>query len=167
MAMDMTARWALPLLFPGQAQKELFHNEAMVLIDALLYGQVESADIATPPGAPAIGQCWIVASGASGTWAERAGQIACWTEGGWRFVAPRPGLTIRVADRQHDMAYTGSSWNDGPLRADGLYVAGSKVVGERAEAITVPAGGTTVDTESRSAIAAILAALRAHGLIAS
>ena len=32
--MDGTPRWALPFLFAGQAQKEMFHNEALVRIDA-------------------------------------------------------------------------------------------------------------------------------------
>ena len=33
---DATARLALPFIAPGQAQKELFHNEALTRIDALL-----------------------------------------------------------------------------------------------------------------------------------
>lgn len=34
MSMETTARLGLPLLAPGQAQKELFHNEALALVDA-------------------------------------------------------------------------------------------------------------------------------------
>lgn len=90
--MDGTARWALPLLFAGQAQKEITHNEALVLIDALLHARVESADLASPPGTPLVGQCWIVADGATGDWAGKMGAIALWTEGGWRFVPPSAGL---------------------------------------------------------------------------
>lgn len=33
---DATARFAFPLIAPGQAQKELFHNEALARVDALL-----------------------------------------------------------------------------------------------------------------------------------
>ncbi|MFZ2995093.1 DUF2793 domain-containing protein [Sphingobium sp.] len=165
MTMETTPRWALPLLLAGQAQKELFHNEALVRIDALLHGRVESADVASPPSAPTIGQCWIVADGASGDWSGQAGAIACWSEGGWRFVPARAGLCVDVADRDHAMMYDAGGWRDAPLRADGLYMAGQKVVGARQDAIAVPAGGANVDAEARSSISAILAVLQAHGLI--
>lgn len=41
------------------------------------------------------------------------------------------------------------------------------VVNEQQAAITDPTGGGTVDTQARTAIIAILDALRAHGLISS
>ena len=34
--MTKTARWALPLLEAGQAQKEMGHNEALAAIDLLM-----------------------------------------------------------------------------------------------------------------------------------
>ncbi|HLZ79899.1 MAG TPA: hypothetical protein VKQ09_11235 [Sphingomonas sp.] len=37
---DATTRFALPLIAPGQAQKELFHNEALARVDALLQPSV-------------------------------------------------------------------------------------------------------------------------------
>lgn len=167
MTMDATARWALPLLFAGQAQKEIFHNEALTAIDALLHGIAESADLAAPPESPIAGQCWIVADGASGAWAGRANSVACWSEGGWRFFDARPGLSVLVGDRGHRMSWDGTAWRDESLRADGLYLAGLRVVGEQKAAIATPAGGATIDDNARTTIAAILTALRDHGLIAS
>lgn len=167
MTMDMTPRWSLPLLFAGQAQKEVIHNEALVRIDALLHGRAESADVASPPSAPMIGQCWIVAAGASGEWTGHVGDVACWSEGGWRFVPPRAGLVIDIADRGHAMTYGVAGWRDGAVRDYGFHVAGQKVVGSRQAAIADPDGGAIIDAESRSSIAAILTALSAHGLIAA
>jgi hypothetical protein len=167
MAMDMTVRWAMPKLFAGQAQKEVFHNEALVRIDALLHGRVESADVAVPPATPVPGQCWIVAAGASGDWAGQVGCVACWTDGGWRFVVPRAGLSMDVADRGHAVFHDGSAWRDVAVRGDGLYLDGDKVVGARQGAIVAPTGGATIDTEARSTLTAILVALRTHGLIES
>lgn len=164
--MEQTPRWTLPLLVAGQAQKEYFHNEALVRIDALLHGRAESADVATPPSAPTIGQCWIVATGASGAWEGQDGALACWTDGGWRFVPARAGLCVAVADRDHDMRHDGSGWHDAVVRSDGLYIDGQKIIGPRAAAIAVPAAGTIVDVEARAAISAILTAMQAHGLIA-
>lgn len=165
MTQDATPRWDLPLLHAGQAQKELFHNEALARIDMLLHGAVKSADLTEPPMSYAIGDCWIVADGADGVWAGQGGAIACWTEGGWRFVTPRAGLAIGVADRGHAMIHDGTAWIDGPIRADGVHVGGYRVVGARVAAIADPAGGSTIDEGSRDAIAAILAELRNHGLI--
>jgi hypothetical protein len=47
-----------------------------------------------------------------------------------------------------------------------ITVAGTKVVGAQGLAVADAAGGTTVDTEARAALNALLARLRAHGLIA-
>ena len=163
--MDMTPRWALPLLHAGQAQKEIFHNEALALVDALLHGVAQSADLATPPGDPVVGQCWIVATGASGEWTDHAGMVACWTEGGWRFVAPRRGLSLHVADGEQALFHDGGEWRASPVRPDGLYLGEERVVGVRAGAIGDVSGGSVIDVEARLTIAAILMALRTHGLI--
>ncbi|WP_313333127.1 DUF2793 domain-containing protein [Sphingobium yanoikuyae] len=165
MTNETSDRWALPLLHAGQAQKEMMHNEALARIDMLLHGVAESADLAVPPTAPVAGQCWIVAAGARGAWAGREEDVAGWTEGGWRFVAPRPGLRLEVADRGHAMVHDGTAWQDSAVRGDGFYVDDQQIVGARLAAIAPPTDGTTVDVESRGAIAAILAALQAHGLI--
>lgn len=165
--MDATPRWSLPLLFAGQAQKEIFHNEALWRIDMLVGGAVESADMAMAPANPVIGACWIVGAGADGEWEGHVDAIACWTEGGWRFVPPRVGLSVLVSDRGHSMTFDGMAWADDALRADGLYVDGGRVVGPQQAAINAPGGGSTVDAEARAAVSAILGVLRSHGLIAN
>ena len=165
MTSDATPRWALPQLFAGQAQKEVFHNEALARIDMLLHGAVESADEDVPPTSPDDGQCWIVADGASGSWFGQDGSVACWTGGGWRFAAPRVGLTLRVVDRGHMMYFDGSDWQDAAVRGDGFYVGGERVAGTRQPAIANPVGGSSIDSEARSSLVAILNAMRSHGLI--
>lgn len=165
MTTDATPRWALPHLFAGQAQKEVFHNEALARIDMLLHGQAESADEDAPPLSPDEGQCWIVAEGASGSWLGQDGSVACWTGGGWRFATPRVGLSLWVVDRGHWMHFDGGDWQDAAVRGDGLYVGGVRVAGTRQAAIADPVGGGTIDNEARSSIAAILSAMRSHGLI--
>jgi hypothetical protein len=165
MTTDATPRWALPHLFAGQAQKEVFHNEALARIDMLLHGQAESADENTPPPSPDEGQCWIVADDASGSWAGQEGSVACWTEGGWRFVAPRAGLSLWISDRGHQMQFDGGEWRDAAVRDDGLYVGGVRIAGTRQPTIADPLGGSSIDDEARSSIAAILSAMRSHGLI--
>ena len=89
---DTSARFAWPFILPGQAQKEAYHNEALSLIDAALHAAVQEDPVATPPAGPEEGRCWIVADGATGAWTDRTDSLACWTGGGWRFVAPLPGM---------------------------------------------------------------------------
>lgn len=163
---EITDRYALPLLQVGQAQKEVTHNEAVAGIDALLHLAVETATRTLPPVAPAIGQAWIVAAGASGEWAGRAAMIAIFGSAGWRYTAPRQGCVAWLGDVQRFTVFTASGWRD-----DGWPVAALKV-GTRTllagPATTVPAvsGGAVVDVEARTALAALIAGLRAQGLVA-
>lgn len=165
--MAQTERLGLPLLAAGQAQKDITHNEALGLLDIAVQLVVESADIAVPPGAPEPGRCWIVATGGSGDWAGQDGAIAGWTAAGWLFARPAPGWRAWAEDRANMIRFDGSDWIDEGARDDGFYVDGLRVVGDRQAAIGEPAGGATQDGEARAAVAAILLALRAHGLIAS
>ena len=105
------------------------------------------------------------ADGASGSWLGQDGSVACWTGGGWRFAAPRAGLTLRVVDRGHMMYFDGSDWQDAAVRGDGFYVGGERVAGTRQPAIANPVGGSSIDSEARSSLVAILNAMRSHGLI--
>ncbi|HEY0327055.1 MAG TPA: DUF2793 domain-containing protein [Allosphingosinicella sp.] len=162
---ERSARFDLPLLQPGQAQKEVFHNEALAAIDLLLEAAVEGGPVAAPPASPEIGQCWIAAAGATGAWVGQDHRIAGWTAGGWRFLAPQPGT--RVWDKSAELwrHWDGSVWSDGSLPAASLVIAGQQVVGSRQPAVASPSGGTIIDAEARAAVASLIVALETHGLI--
>lgn len=162
---DTSARFALPYILPGQAQKELFHNEALASVDALLHPAVESGPVAAPPAEPAVGQCWLVASGGEGAWAGRDGNLAAWTEGGWRFAAPVQGMSAWNKAAGLPLQWTGAAWREGEIHGSGIYVSGQQVVGERQPSVPSPSGGTIIDAEARSAIDSVIVALRSHGLI--
>ncbi len=165
--MTATPRFALPFLAPGQAQKELFHNEALQSLDVLVAAAVEGPPLAAPPASPVVGNCYIVAASPSGAWAGKAQHLAAYTSGGWRFIGPRDGLNAYVKSSGVTAAYRSGAWVIGDLSGSQLSVEGVKVIGARAAAIPDPAGGATVDAEGRAAINLILAALRGHGLIAT
>lgn len=162
---DTTRRFELPFILPGQAQKELFHNEALVRIDLALHPAVEGAPAGEPPPGPAEGQCWIVAEPADGDWEGRAGQLAMWTEGGWRFVAPAPGTIAWNKAAGLPLLWDGAQWREGSLVCAGLIINGVQVVGARQAAVPSPSGGTIIDAEARASINALTAALMSHGLI--
>lgn len=163
---DATARFALPLLAAGQAQKELFHNEALARIDALLQPVVEAIGQNDPPASPSPGQCWIVGAAPSGGWAGQAASLAAWTEGGWRFVAPRTGMALWSLADGLPVRFDGGGWIVGAVAAARIVVGGVPVVGAQRPAIPDPAGGAVLDVEARAILSAVLAAMRQHGLIA-
>jgi hypothetical protein len=161
---EASPRFGLPYLVPGQAQKEHFHNEALLRIDAVLGARAEGV-AANPPGAPGEGACWIVAAGASGAWAERENSLAMWTASGWRFIAPTPGLRVWNEAAGGEWRWTGSAWTAGELFGSALFVGGQMVVSQRQPEVPSPSGGTTIDAEARAAINQIIVALKSHGLI--
>jgi hypothetical protein len=138
-------RYRLPLLFSGQIQKELFVNEAHALVDALLHAAVEGEGNA-PPAEPEEGECWLVGQEPTGAWADHAGELASFQAGEWIFVAPRDGLRVLDNSTGQDLRYRGG-W-------------------QRPATPAPPTGGTTVDAEARAAIAALVEALIAGGILA-
>jgi len=164
--MDQTARFALPYLAPGQAQKEWFHNEGLQRIDMLLCPAVEGPATTTPPASPPAGACYLVGGSATGAWAGRDGAIATSTDGGWKFAVPVEGTQLLDLASGQILVRLSGVWESGIVRAQEVRINGQTVVRNRQPAVTDPAGGAVVDTQGRAAIAAILATLRTHGLIA-
>jgi len=165
--MDTTDRHRLPLLSAGQAQKELTHNEALTLIDAVANSAVESATLDVPPAAPVAGACWIVGPSPVGAWAGQAGALALWTLNGWRFVAAVEGMRAYVKDARQWAERIGTVWQTGIVIADRVRIGGIDVLAGQQPAIAFPAGGPVIDAEARTVLAQVIGALRGHGLIAT
>jgi hypothetical protein len=160
-------RLKLPLLAAAQAQKEVTHNEALALADIAVQAVVQAVAPATVPTAPTPGQCWIVGAAPTGAWAGRAGHIAAWAAGGWRFLAPFEGMQAwSIADGQ-TVRRTATTWLTGTQTASSLSINGQQVVAARQPRVVAPSGGATVDSQARAAIAAIIAGLESHGLFSA
>lgn len=140
---SISPRFALPLLFAGQAQKEAFVNEAHARADALLHCAIEG-EAAAPPTTPVEGTNWLVAASPTGPWAGQAGKIACRQAGNWLFVAPRDGIVLLNRANGQQRRYF-ASWLAPTVPA-------------------APSGGATIDAEARTAIADLVAALRTAGV---
>ena len=165
--MESTERLGLLLVQPGQAAKEATVNESFVALDLLVCGAVEELPRNAPPASPTAGQCWIVGTSPTGAWTGKAGHFAGYTAGGWRLIAPAEGMVLLVRSTGTFATYCSGAWSIGEIRATALRIGGQQVVGTQQAAISSPSGGSTVDAEARSAIVAILAALRTHGIIAT
>jgi hypothetical protein len=137
-------RYGLPLLFAGQSQKEFFVNEAHALTDALLHPAIEG-EANAPPAAPVEGECWLVGAAPTGQWAGQAGRLASHQAGTWVYATPRDGLRLLDRSTGQEIRYR-SGW-------------------QRPNAPAAPTGGTTVDAQARAAIAGLIAALVASGIL--
>ncbi len=141
-----TSRHQLPFLAVGQAQKEITHNEALTLIDALISPSVQQ-ELATPPSLlneADAGKCWLIGAASQGAWLAKTGQIACWTGGSWRYLVPAEGMRIWNSATQSQMVRRAETWQE-------------------PSAISDPSGGTVVDIEARAAVSAILFIMRQNG----
>ena len=83
-----TPRHSLPLLYPGQAQKEVFVNEALARLDALAQPVITST-LSAPPATHAAGDTFLVADPASAEWTGQEGSLRIW-RGGWSLSPPIP-----------------------------------------------------------------------------
>jgi hypothetical protein len=164
--MSATDRLGLPYLLPGQSQKELFHNKSLQVLDLIVAAAVEEPPRAAPPSSPAVGSCYIVASSPSGAWLEHAGCLAGMTTAGWKFVTPIEGLAAFIRSSGVTAVFRLGAWELGTMRGNRVEIGGQQVVGQRSNAIPAPTAGSVIDPEARTAISAILSALRLHGLIA-
>lgn len=164
---DATPRWRLPFLAAGQAQKELTHNEALTLLDLLSNPCVEAVGVAAPPADPMPGQCWVVGDDPMGAWGGQPRTLAAWTDGGWRFLSPHAGLSVWSRADRYRCYWDGDGWRRGLVPALAIHIDGKKVVGAQQPAVAIGGGGQVVDSEARLALKAVIAALQAHGLLAS
>ncbi|MFT3972182.1 MAG: DUF2793 domain-containing protein [Amaricoccus sp.] len=100
-------------------------------------------NLTAPPGSPADGARYIVASGGSGAWDGWDLNIAYRIDGAWMKLAPQEGWVAWVADEDKLLVWSGSAWAE---------VSGGG--GGDAAFDTVSIGGATADAVSRLAVAA-------------
>jgi hypothetical protein len=141
----VTATLGLPLLVPGQAQKEFFLNEALSILDAVYAHGIDGSLPAPPANAP-DGASYRVTAPATDAWQGRADQLALRIGGAWHFVAPREGMSVFDRSAGQLLVFR-TTW-------------------QSAAAPEAPTGGSVVDAEARAAITQVLQALQALGILA-
>jgi hypothetical protein len=101
---------ALPYIDQNQSQKHVTHNAAIRELDAIVQLSVIDDSLTAPPGSPADGDRYIVATSATGAWAGKDGKIAAWQDGAWSFYAPRTGWLAFIASRSAAYLYASGTW---------------------------------------------------------
>lgn len=108
--MAKTAQFGLPMVMPAQAQKHVTVNEAFARLDAVAQLRVISSSLQWPPESSAEGASYLVPSGASGEWQDKAGQIAVWSNGGWIYLEPKVGWRAWDESVAGHTMYDGTGW---------------------------------------------------------
>jgi hypothetical protein len=144
---NASPRFGLPQLVVSQAHKEITHNEALAIIDALLHPAIE-AIVNAPPTliAADAGKCWLIDQAATGAFAGKANQIACWTGGSWRFLTPIDGMRLWHRGDQTTLFFADLQWIT-------------------PQPVGLPSGGAVIDLEARSVLADIVARLNEAGIL--
>lgn len=136
----------MPLLMPGQAQKEFTVNQALSVLDALYPRAIKSSQPG-PSATAAESDCYRVTAPATGIWAGREDCIAVMIAGDWQFIEPAQGMTLFDQAADHALVFR-SGWR-------------------HAEMPPPATGGSVVDTEARAAFSALVQALEAIGLLST
>jgi len=115
--MSTSPKLALEFLSNGAANQTLA-NLTFAQLDQLVQAVVIDKDLTSPPGSPANGSLYIVASGSWGTASSKTNQLTYWLSdvGAWTFIVPMVGWRVAVLDELDSLgipkiyAFTGSSW---------------------------------------------------------
>lgn len=162
--MSETLRHGLPLLSAGQAQKEVTHNEALLVLDRLLHPVVLSRSVSVPPLAPAQGDAYVIGVDGSGAWAGRSGDLASHDGFGWVVTTPVRGCLVFIAD-ENCFSVFNNGWSINGWPSDGLRISGRRVLGATPISVSGPEGGGVVDNQSRIAINQLIDVLRDQGIV--
>jgi hypothetical protein len=128
-----TPRLGAPELVSGQATPETTVNEQIRYIESGAGHFIfKDRDLATPPGSPADGDCYLVAASPTGAWTGKAAKIAFYVNTAWVFITVIEGFTAWVNDENVLVGYDGAAWSTlsapsgsyQPLDADLTAIAG-------------------------------------------
>ncbi len=111
---DRSTNLEMPFIMPSQAQKHVTHNEALLLLDAIVQLSVIE-ERGNPPDTPQPGERFVIATGATGAWSSRVGRIAIWQDGYWVYVTPKAGWCAWFETSGRLKIFDGSAWQDLPL----------------------------------------------------
>lgn len=107
-----TPRLGAPELAASQAVPETTVNEiARYLEQGAMHFKFKDRNLAAPPGAPADGDCYLVAAGGSGAWAGHDGDIAFRLGSAWAFIEPVEGMAAWIDDENAFVIFDGAAWS--------------------------------------------------------
>jgi hypothetical protein len=105
--MTDTPKLVMPEIAQSQGQKEVTHNQALRLLDALVQATVIDKDLGEPPGSPADGDTYIVGATPSSDsdWNGHDDDIAYYSSSAWTFSTPEEGWIVYVQNENTFYVY--------------------------------------------------------------
>jgi len=106
-----TTNLGLPELTQSQSSKYVTHNEALNILDAIVQLSIIDRDLDEPPGSPAVGDAYIVASApsAGSAWVGKTDYVAYYYDAIWNFLTPRNGWQGWVLDEDVRAIYSSTT----------------------------------------------------------
>ena len=86
-------------------------SENIILAGGNDLGTVINTQIATPPVGPSLGDSYIVATGGSGDWLGKDGQLAVFNGSDWIFRTPETGNFVYDSTADASYTYDSAAWN--------------------------------------------------------
>ena len=108
--MANTPRLGYPLIATGEQQGYVTANEDTKQNDALVQPSVLDSALATPPGAPDEGDCYIIATSPTGAWAGHANAITEYIGAVWLFYPPTAGWMAYDQNLGAMLLFDGVNW---------------------------------------------------------
>jgi hypothetical protein len=119
--MTTSTKLGIPYLANQQATPEIYHNEALYMLEAMLRGVITRTN--APPGSPVDGDSYLITAVASGAWTGWENHVAIWASNAWRFVpgfdtdgaviaigATQEGMRVYVNDENTFYVWSGAAW---------------------------------------------------------
>lgn len=103
-------RLGMPYILASQAQKHLFVNQSINILDALVMLSVKSISTNDPPPNPNNGEGYIIGSNPTGAWQNHENSIAIFRDLAWEFISPKDGFISYVAANQSLLVYSNNQW---------------------------------------------------------
>jgi len=149
--MSETPRLDLPYIAESQYQKATTHNQSLDRLDLLVQCSVLDRNLSTPPGAPALGDAYIVGPAPTGLWSGHANHLALYVSSQWEFIAPLPGFQCWVNDEAVQVYWSGTAWvivsagGGGATTWLALTDTPNSYAGQAGKAVLVAAGETALE----------------------
>lgn len=127
--MTTSATAGIPYIATQQAQPEVTHNQALNMLQGVMFGVISSG-IDTPPGSPSEGDSYIVGTSPTGAWLGKENAIAIYLSSSWVFIPDRDssgtpipmgtsheGMRVWLKSDSTGVVWTGTEWIVDDLRA--------------------------------------------------
>ncbi|MCV2875602.1 DUF2793 domain-containing protein [Rhodobacteraceae bacterium XHP0102] len=143
--MTSSPNLGLPFLSAAQAQKHVTVNEALTRLDGVVQLRLSGIDTIPPPLAPIEGAVYAIGATPAEGFANAAGKLALFTNGGWDFLTPATGWQAYLIPTGARLVFDGTNWR--AAQASTAAFGGGVDIRSNSLDLTVSAG-STITTEA-------------------